>query len=158
MEQKGNDFKALQILHGALLTGMAMLAVIGISLVPSHGALGKGIALEKVLQVVVVLAAVGSTAAGFVLFKKRMQAISPMDPAKTKIAAYRAAAILRWALIEAPTLLSLISFLLTGNYAFLTLGIALMLVFVVVRPAKPVIVFLLQLNEQEVGELEGTAQ
>jgi hypothetical protein len=158
MEQKGNDFRALQVLHGAMLAGMALLAAIATWLVISCGPLGQTDAsFGKTLQVVVVLAAIGATAAGFRLFKKRIQAIEPLDTVKNKLTAYRAAAIMRWALIEFPTLLSLIAFLLTGNYAFLALGIALMLLFAVLRPAKLMIVYLLKLTEKEVSELEGGA-
>ena len=157
MQQKGNEFKALQILHMALLTGMALFSVIAVFLV-TKGLIPANKALEKPLQVAALLVSVGGTAAGFALFNKRIKSIQPTDTVASRITTYRAAAILRWALIEGPVLLSIISFLLTGNYAFLALGIALMLVFVVVRPAKPVIIFLLQLNEKEVSELEGVSE
>ena len=158
MQPKGNDFKALQILHRALLTGMLMLAVIITFLVISRGPFKELGSSEKILQIIVLLVSVGGTAAGFTLFNKKIQAIPPMDPVKDRISAYRSAAIVRWALIELPTLFSLISFLLTGNYAFLALGIALMLVFTVVRPAKLMIVYLLKLTEKEVSELEGASE
>ena len=157
MQQKGNEFKALQILHMALLTGMALFTVISVFLV-TKGLIPANKALEKPLQVVALLVSVGATAAGFALFNKRIKSIQSTDTVASRIATYRAAAILRWALIEMPVLLSIISFILTGNYAFLALGIALILVFVVVRPAKPVIIFLLQLNEKEVSELEGLSE
>jgi len=148
----------LQVIHGAMLAGMALLAAIATWLIISRGALGQADAsFGKTLQVVVVLAAIGATAAGFTVFKKRIQAIGPLETVQNKIAAYRAAAIIRWALVEFPTLLSLIAFLLTGNYAFLALGIALMLLFAVLRPAKLMIVYLLKLTEKEVSELEGGA-
>lgn len=158
MQQKGNEFKALQILHMAMLTGMTIFAVISVFLVIQGMVKVNVAAFEKPLQVVALLASVGGTAAGFALFNKRLKSIQVMDTAQNRLGAYRAAAILRWALIEGPILLSIIFFLLTGNYAFLALAIALILVFVVVRPAKPVIVFLLQLTEQEVNELEGVSE
>jgi len=157
MQQKGNEFKALQILHMAMLTGMALFTVVAVFLV-TKGLIPVNKALEKPLQVVALLVSVGSTAAGFALFNKRIKSIQPTDAVANRITIYRAAAILRWALIEFPVLLSIISFILTGNYAFLALAIALILVFVVVRPAKPVIIFLLQLNEKEVSELEGLSE
>jgi hypothetical protein len=157
MQQKGNEFKALQILHMAMLTGMALFSVVAV-LVVTKGLIPANKALEKPLQVVALLVSVGGTAAGFALFNKRIKSIQPTDTVSNRITIYRAAAILRWALIEFPVLLSIISFILTGNYAFLALGIALILVFVVVRPAKPVIIFLLQLNEKEVSELEGLSE
>ena len=141
----------------AMLTGMTLFAVISVFLV-IKGFIPANKALEKPLQVAALLVSVGGTAAGFALFNKRIKTIQSTDTVASRITIYRAAAIVRWALIELPVLLSIISFLLTGNYAFLALGIALILVFVVVRPAKPVIIFLLQLNEREVSELEGVSE
>jgi hypothetical protein len=158
MQPKGNDFKALQVLHVALLTGMLMLGVVSTFLIISHGPYVQLGTFEKTLQIIVVLLSIGCTAAGFTLFNKKIQAIPPMDPIKDRLNAYRAAAIVRWALIELPTLFSLISFLLTGNYAFLALAIALLLVFAVVRPAKMMIIYQLKLNEKEVSELEGASE
>ncbi|MBS1563135.1 MAG: hypothetical protein JST39_02050 [Bacteroidetes bacterium] len=150
-----NDFKVLQLLHMALLTGMAALATIATIIVVQRGALSQDASLGRILQVVVVALSVGGVLLGFNLFNRRMKALNPMLDAKSKMAVYRSAAIVRWALLEMPAMFTLISFLLTGNYAFLALGIALLLIFVVVRPAKQLIIFLLQLNEQEVAELEG---
>ena len=158
MQPKGNDFRALQVLHRALLTGMLLLAVISAFLVISRGPIGQPGLPEKALQVIVLLLSVGGTAAGFTLFNKKIQAIPPMGSLKDRMAAYRAAAIVRWALIELPAIFSLISFLLTGNYAFLALGVALMLVFTVVRPAKLMIIYLLKLTEKEVSELEDVSE
>jgi len=157
MQQTGNAFKALEILHMAMLIGMAILAVIGVVLV-SRGMLHANASLEKPLQVVALLLSVGGPVAGFRQFNKKIKSIPVTDAALQRLAAYRAAAIVRWATIEAPALFSLVSFLITGNYAFLALGIALMLVFLVTRPAKQIIIYLLQLNEKEVGQLEGASE
>jgi len=157
MQQTGNAFKALEILHKAMLIGMVLLAGVGVFVV-NRGSLHVMPSLEKPLQVVSLLLSVGGVAAGFMLFNKRIKAIPPTDAAPQRMDAYRAAAIVRWALIEVPSMFSLVSFLITGNYAFLALGIALMLVFLVTRPAKPIIVYLLQLNQQEVSQLEGTSE
>jgi len=48
-------------------------------------------------------------------FNKKIKSIPVTDAASQRLAAYRAAAITRWATIEGPALFSLISFLITGN-------------------------------------------
>jgi len=121
MQQTGNSFKALDILHMAMLVGQAMLAVIGVVLV-NRGMLHTNASPEKPLQVVALLVSVGAPAAGFMQFNKKIKSIPVTDAASQRLAAYRAAAITRWATIEGPALFSLISFLITGNYAFLALG------------------------------------
>jgi hypothetical protein len=110
------------------------------------------------LQVVALLVSVGCTYAGITIYKKKLQAIPPMDPAKDRMAAYRAAALLRWALIEVPVLVSVIFLRLTGNYAFLALALALMFVFAAVRPSTDVITYQLRLTEAELKELQGLSE
>jgi hypothetical protein len=158
MEQKGNDFRALQVLHVAMLAGMVMFTVISVLVIIGQGPLQPGASLEKTLQVVALLVAVGAVAAGFVLFNKRLPAIQAINDVKARMAAYRASAMIRWALIEMPMLLSVISFILTGNYAFLALAIALLLLFAAIRPSKALLVYQLQLSGTEIAELEGGSE
>jgi hypothetical protein len=47
----------------------------------------------------------------------------------------------------------IICFLLTGNYAFLTLAAVLILLFAMMAPSRVKIVFHLQLSETEIAEL-----
>jgi len=154
--QKGNDFKALQILHKALLTGMFFFSIISVVII----VMGKTTSIDshtsKILQVIVLLFSFASITAGFFLFNKRMLSINTMATAAERISIYRAAAIIRWVMIEAPVLFSIISFLLTGNYAFPGLAVALMIVFATTAPSKNKIIQQLQLNEKEVQQLEGS--
>lgn len=158
MEQKTDEFKTLRILHKAMMLGMLAFAVVVIFIVIRRGGPGVNPSLDKPLQVVALLVSVSGTAAGFMLFKKRLQAIPAMDTAKNRLAAYRAAALLRWGLIEMPVLLSIICFMLIGNYAFLALAIALLFVFAAVRPSTQVIIYQLQLTEAEVKDLQGVSE
>lgn len=145
-------------MHKAMMLGVLLLATIITFVVIKRGASLVSPSMERVLEVVALLVSVGGAAAGFTLFKKRLQAIPPMDTAQSKLAAYRAAAIMRWALVEWPALLSVIGFMMTSNYAFLALVIALMLLFAAIRPSTQVITYQLQLTEAEVRELEGSSE
>jgi hypothetical protein len=158
MPPKANEFKALQIIHKAMALGMLLLTVIMIFVVAKGGQSIVSASLDRTLQVVALLVSVGSTYAGITVYKKKLQAIPPMDTAKDRMAAYRVAALLRWALIEAPVLLSVIFLRLTGNYAFLALAIALMFVFAAVRPSTDVITYQLRLTEAELKELQGLSE
>ena len=158
MQPKADEFKTLRLLHKAMMLGMLAFTVVVIFIVIRRGGLQANASLDKTLQVVALLASVSGTAAGFMLFKKRLQAIPPMDTAKSRLTAYRSAALLRWGLIEMPVLLSIICFMLVGNYAFLALAIALLFVFAAVRPSTQVIIYQLQLTEAEVKELQGQSE
>jgi hypothetical protein len=154
MAQTPNFFKSLQVLHKALITGMMLFCAIAIVLMTTGKAPLTLTAYDRTLQVVAVLLGAGLPALGFSLFNKKLQSLANESVA-TRIAAYRSVTILRWMLIELPAFFATICFLLTGNYAFAALAIALVFVFAVTNPSKTKVVFQLRLNEQEVAELEG---
>jgi hypothetical protein len=105
------------------------------------------------LQVVAIILSAGGFYFGTVLFKKKLLQVRELLTVKEKMVLYRAACILQWAMIEGPCLFVIISFLLTGNYAFLALAVVLMLLFTMMAPSKLKIAFQLQLSEQEIAEL-----
>jgi hypothetical protein len=154
MAQTPNFFKSLQVLHKALITGMMLFCAIAIVLMTMGKAPLTLTAYDRTLQVVAVLLGAGLPALGFSLFNKKLQSLDTAAPVAARVAGYRSATILRWMLIELPAFFATICFLLTGNYAFAALAIALVFVFAATNPSKTKIVFQLQLNEQEVAELE----
>ncbi|HEY4151436.1 MAG TPA: hypothetical protein VGM41_21000 [Chitinophagaceae bacterium] len=158
MQQKISPLKALRFLHKAMMLGMLLFTVIVIFVVLQHPGAAIDPSLGKTLQVVALVLSVGGTAAGFMLFKSKLQSIDLADTAENRITAYRKAAIIRWALIEAPVLFSIICLKMTGNYAFLALALALLFVFGAVRPSTQVIMFQLKLTEAEMSELENVSE
>lgn len=158
MEQKGNSFKALQVLHLAFLTGMILFTVISTFLVITRNVKISNGLPDKATQVIVLLLAISLSTTGFFLFNKRIQSVPTNASATERMDAYRSAAILRWALIECPSLLAIIAFFITGNYAFVALAIALMILFASTAPVKSKIIQLLQLDDNEVAALEGSSE
>ena len=151
-----NHFRSLKILHTALLLGMTFFAVV--SLVIPREEISKDIdkSYETIFQAVAAGVSLLSLLTGFSIFKKNLAAVyRSTERAEKKMEMYRGACILWWAMIEGPGLLSLIFFVLTGNYAFLALAgfqIALLAVFM---PRKDNIKLLLNLTTQDVQKLEG---
>jgi hypothetical protein len=155
MEQKANNFKALQLLHKAMLTGMILFFLVSVVLVVMRQTTFVNASTGKILQVSVALAAFLSAGAGYFIFNKRLQSITTMATATERINTYRLAAIIRWGLIELPVLFAIISFVLTGNYAFPALAIVLMILFAATAPLKNKVIQQLQLKDEEVMQLEG---
>jgi hypothetical protein len=150
---KPGELKALLIVHRALLMGLLLFSIVAFYLVYSKTFTDGFQELDKILQVVAIILSAGGFYFGTVLFKKKLLQARELPTAKEKMALYRAACILQWAMIEGPCLFVIISFLLTGNYAFLALAVVLMLLFTMMAPSKLKIAFQLQLSEQEIAEL-----
>lgn len=90
--------------------------------------------------VIVVSAAIGLSVAliitAFTMFKNKVEKIRiNADAVPEKLTAYRATSIIRWAMLEAPTILTIICFLLTGKYSLLIIAAVLLLIFFYTKPS-----------------------
>jgi hypothetical protein len=158
MEQKENIFKVLQLLHRAMLAGMLLFSIIALYITITRQTTHVTISTGKALQIAVIAVAFLSVSGGFFLFNKRMQLTANMPIASERMGVYRMSAIIRWAMIEVPVMFAIISFVLTGNYAFLALALAIMMVFVYTAPSKNKIIQQLQLDDKDVRQLEGQSK
>ncbi len=147
--------RALLILHKIMLAGQLIFLMVAFflgykNLLPFQ----HSDALNRILQVLAIIFSVGGFYAGALLFKKRLLADKEMlsDP-KEKLLRYRQACIIQWSLIEGPCIFAIVSFLLTGNYAFMALAVVLIMAFAMMAPSKMKIAFQLQISEEEAEEL-----
>lgn len=152
--QKGNALKILSILHKTLLMGQVLFAACCIFIVYTKTMAPPAKELDKTLQVVALITAVTGIYAGMLIFKKKLALIREMQTGnQEKFSLYRSASIIQWVLLEGPSLFCIISFLLTGNYAFLALAAVIIFLFIVMAPSKVKILTQLQISETELDEL-----
>ncbi len=145
-------FKALQIIHRAMLLGMILFAAIAFFLNYSGNFPPALQQYDQVLQVIAIVLSIGGFFIGNALFKKKIFYLreSGVD-LNNKLSGYRSASLLQWALLEGPALFTIICFLLVGNYAFLALAGALMILFAINTPTKIKMAMLLQISEEEIN-------
>lgn len=150
-----NTFTTLRIVHIALLSGMAAFNIVSLILV-NKGFPAIEESMQRVFQTVCILLSTVCLISGFQLFKKKMLAArNSFEAGEKRMALYRTACILWWAMIEAPGIVAGIGFILTSNYAFFALALFHFLVILIFTPRKSNIVVLLNLNSEEVARLEG---
>jgi hypothetical protein len=154
-EQKAGYLQSLRIIHLALLAGQCLFLAVMVFLVVRNILPPVSPSLDKTFQVMALLVSFAAVLGAINIFKKRLSSINAAaENIAEKITQYRAASILKWAMIEGATLFSLICFFLTGNYSFAALAIALIIFFALLIPSKVKIMLQLQLNEQEADALE----
>ena len=147
---KQTTIKQLSILHKALLLGQIMFAAIVFFLIYTNRVNFNLVDLDQVFQLIALGLSAAGVFIGSSLFKKKMQqARETLTDVKAKAEAYRSVSIIQWALIEAPSLFSIVCFMLVGNYAFLALAVALMFWFALTGPSKMKIMLLLGLSEAD---------
>ena len=125
--------KTLQRLHLFLAIGVFIFLCITIYLVESGGFAVDDALNDMFLYMVPILALV-SVFASRLMYSKRVEVLKTLTTLEEKTEGYQAALIVRWALIEGPSLFAVIAFMLTGNYLFGLIALSLLLYLILQRP------------------------
>jgi hypothetical protein len=145
-------FKALTILHFALVIGLVLFSIIAY-VVHGAGAFDNNATLSAIFQYMVPVLAFLGIAAGNVLYKKQVNEIKKKVGLAEKLNAYRGPFTLRDALLEGPALFAIIAYLLCGNTLLLGVAVLLIVVFILIRPTKNVLIKDLELSSPEMDIL-----
>ncbi len=153
MKQQG-AIQVLNIIHKALMTGLVLFSAVCVFLNYSKTVEPPAPDLDRILQVVALIASAGGVFAGMSFFKKKLAQLRDMEgTVKQKFEVYRSACIVQWALLEGPSVFCIICFFLTGNYAFLALVAALLFLFIMAAPSKLKMQLQMQVSEAELEDL-----
>jgi len=145
--------KTLPIIHLALLIGQVLFGVAVYTITAQKSFSFDGSA-DPFIYVSLALTLGGFTT-GNILFTKQLQKITPESTLSQKIASYQTAFIIRAALLEAPSLFSIVAYMQSGNLFFLAVCCLIILYFIFIRPTKDKIASDLNLDYNEKAELEG---
>lgn len=141
--------KTTAIIHMALATGQILFAAVTF-IIPQKLADNKG---NDVLLLIVPIVAVSSFIIGHLLFKKLLSNIKTESPLKAKLLSYQSATLVRLALLEAPSLFAIVSFMLTGKMVYMGIAALIVLYFIYLRPGKQKIEDDLNLDYDEKTQL-----
>ena len=152
-QQPISNLRALSVLHFSLFIGQLMFAGIAAYLIYSKS-IKPTLSNEEVVIMVgagVIGLAVALVIAAFAGFKKKVEKTRlNADAITEKLKAYRASSIIRWAMLELPTLLAIIVFMLTANQMLLIVVVSLLLLFYYTKPTSFKVAQDLGINEEEV--------
>ncbi|WP_118974567.1 hypothetical protein [Taibaiella koreensis] len=152
----GTYIRSLMILHLALVSGQVIFVLVSLFLNITHAMAPISFSPEvrgSLLYIAPAIAA-GGVAAGWFLFKQRITNLKLLPPSTEKYAGYRSASLLRYAAMEAPSLVATMLFLLSGNYYYLIIAGAVILTFIIVRPSAAMLIRHLQPSFEEQMALE----
>lgn len=152
-QQPLSTIKALAVMHFSLLVGQLMFA--GIAFYLKYTQVIRDVIKDEQVRLLVVPGLLGVAVvlvmASFFSFKKKIAVIRNSEQTVTeKLTAYRAASIIRWAMLEAPVLLIIIAYLLTGIEVLLGVIAVLLLLFLYTKPTVAKAASELGINEAEV--------
>ncbi len=144
----GGYFKSVKIVHFALIAGIVFFALIS-TFLHQNGYKTFGEDLDGPFLIIVPLLALAGIFTSNFLYKKRINEIDKQLPLSVKLVNYRAALIVKLALLEAPSFFTVIAYLLTGNYIYLGIVLILLIVFLLYTPTKEKLINELELPRAE---------
>ena len=120
-------FNALIIMYIALVVGQLLFMAAAVFLVLS-GSMEAVLPEERNLFLIIVaFVAVGSVYAGNFLYNKQLNSIKQLKDFREQFTKLKALIIMRLALLEGPTILAIVFYLLTGSWIFLLLSLLIIL-------------------------------
>jgi hypothetical protein len=138
--------KTFKIIHLAFTGVIFMFSMVTLILVKDY----KFIAFDTtdVFYILVPIVVVCGVILSNFLFQKNLSTIDPKDLLQNQLAQYQSTSLIKYALIEGPALLSLVTFILTENILFLIIALILILYLFSLRPTKQRIIEDLKLNHE----------
>jgi hypothetical protein len=154
MEQKVQTskeyFKILSILHSALLGGQLLFAMV-VFYLNMNGQFSNddsgeiGSIFQFLVPAIIVAGVFGSS----VLFKVQLKSIKAKPELKDKLNDYRGASLIKYAMLEAPSMFAIVCYLLTVNIIFLGYAGLIIVLFLLNRPSPESAVNDLELNQSD---------
>jgi hypothetical protein len=146
-------FTTLTVLHGALLMVQVIFAAVAYYLV-STGQFPVSQDLEGLLKIVAVVALGVGIGTSIFISKALLSSTRKKVALKDKLKDYQRVLLIKWALLEAPSMFCIVGFLLTGSYFILGLVGPVLILFVLYRPTPAGAVMDLELISSEKSLVE----
>lgn len=128
------QFKSIQIVFFALLAGQIIFLFISVYLVQS-GNFKTNEDLFLIFFVVTLMIITPAIVVGPMLYRSFMNKVKPEMSALEKFNLYKQGTVIKLAFVEAPTIFSIVGFLLTGSYVFLFLAVGIIVLFFMHKPS-----------------------
>ena len=124
----------MSVIHAALLAGQLLFVIVVFAISPK--VYFNVSDTTDVFVFIVPLLAVAGFMCGYVLFRRQLKELQDKNSLGEKMVAYQTALIIRFALLEGPSLFGVVAFMQTENLFFLVISALLMLYFFSLRPTK----------------------
>lgn len=126
--------KTLSFTHAAMLAFQMLFAIT--SFAQSNRMYFGVMNMDDQFVFIVPVLALGGFFGGYLVFKKQKYALREKDTLQEKLSGYQSALITRFAMTQAPSLLSIIAYILSGNVFFLFITAVMSAYFIFLRPTR----------------------
>jgi hypothetical protein len=130
-----NQFSTIMIIYSAILIGLLFFFGFSYYLVENN-IIESNQDSDGVFRILVPIIGIISMFLSFKLYNSRISNSEKYKELSEKLLQYRSIKIMQWAILEGASFLSLVAFLLTGNYFYVIVLLFLIGFIVLVRPSK----------------------
>lgn len=130
----GGYFKSLKIVFYSLVIGQVLFGLISFFLVNTNNFKSDGADLKSVFIYIIPFFVLVGFLLSNLIFKNKLKAIDRKSGLMIKLNDYRSALVVRYAVLEGPSLFAIITYLLTGDTIFLLFAIFIILYFLTIGP------------------------
>ena len=134
-----NQFNVTNIIYTALLSGQVFFFAIAMYIV-EKGMRQPDPALDEIFKILVPVVGILSMFGSYKYYSFKIVTIPRENTLIQKIAEFRTIKIVQWAILEGAGFLSLIAFLLTGNYFYVIVLLFLIGYNFLSRPSKEIFI------------------
>jgi hypothetical protein len=129
------QFRVTGIVYGALIFGMITFFAIALFIVENKK-FEPIQSLDEILKLLIPLAGFAVMYFARVIYKKNISSVNYYDDLLVKISKYRTFKIIQWSLLESVGFLSIVGFIITGNYLHAIVFLFMLGFFIIIKPTK----------------------
>jgi hypothetical protein len=142
-------FKMITSIYVAVIILQVVFGLVAYVYVSTGGSISEDPEMRKTLIYIVPVLVIAGFSGGNMLMKNRLDKIKLKPELVEKMPEYRAATILRYALLEFPYFFSIVAFLLTKDLLFLGFGGIILVIFLTIIPTREKAIFDLELGQKD---------
>ena len=129
------QFRVTGIIYGALILGLITFFAIALIIVENK----KIEPIQSVDEIFKLLIPLAGFAVMFIarsIYNKNISSVNYNDDLLSKISKYRTFKIIQWAFVESVGFLSIVGFIITGNYLYAIIFLFMLGFFILIKPTK----------------------
>jgi hypothetical protein len=142
-------FRFFIIAFYGLIIGQVLFGLLSFFLVSTNSFSSEGADLRSVFIYVVPVFVLTGFFLSNLIYKNRLKGIDRKSSLMIKLTSYRAALIVRYALLEGPSMFAIVVYLVTGDIIFILLAALVVFYFLTIRPNREKVIKDLGLDPNE---------
>lgn len=154
MEKQNGPVRVLQLLFMAMLYGQILFAILVLVLVKAG--FFKGVIeteTERIFEAICMGVSFIAIATAFILFKRKMEQVKTIKNLASRFTEYRNACVVKYTLMEIPSLLAVVFYMLTARWNFLLMAVIVIFIFMSQNPIRQRIKVELGVDDIEIDEI-----